>query len=314
MEHTNDAEHKLLLNCWGGLGNQLFIYAAGRYFAKGLGRTIEVVKAHAAHQQSRGYKRPFQLDAFCIQERMRDTTVLDRFFFSGNWRLKRGHAVAGRLLNSEAIQEPSAFRFHPDLAVDAAKARIYMTGYWQAAGYAQEVEAELRSELTLRSPLQSRNREYAERIQSLDCPVSVHVRIGDYAQITHPTGTTDGQRVSNVLSPRYYERAIQTLRQAVSKFTLVVFSDDMAAAQELLRGVESCVYVEGNETASAHEDLWLMSLCRHHVIANSSFSWWGAWLNPHADKRVFSPRYWGNTVESYFPDLYPAGWTIVDNL
>jgi hypothetical protein len=70
------------------------------------------------------------------------------------------------------------------------------------------------------------------------------------------------------------------------------------------------VFVDHNKDETAHEDMRLMSACRHHIIANSSFSWWGAWLNSNAGKMVFAPKFWHLTADSYFPGLFPSGWTI----
>jgi hypothetical protein len=81
-----------------------------------------------------------------------------------------------------------------------------------------------------------------------------------------------------------------------------------------MSGEPASLWIDGNDTDYAYEDLWLMSCCKHHIIANSSFSWWGAWLNPSPDKIVITPKYWFNTHHSYFPDLYPSGWTLISNL
>jgi hypothetical protein len=313
MESVSRKPARLILNCHGGLGNQMFEYVAGRYFAQKLDLALEVVEPPAKRQNWHGFPRPFQLNEFCIREAVRQANPIDRLFFSGNPRLKTWHATVGNLLGAQLIVEPKSYHFTADLQRDPRKKSTYLTGYWQASGYAQALEPEVREEFRLRSPLHARNLTYAQQIQQLVCPVSLHVRIGDYAQITHPT-SGGSQRVSNVLTARYYERAIDALSQSVSPFTLVVFSDEPKVARKLCQGIGQCLFIEGGDASTAHEDLHLMSLCRHHIIANSSFSWWGAWLNPSPGKLVFAPRYWGNTVDSYFPDLYPSGWTIVDNL
>jgi hypothetical protein len=113
--------------------------------------------------------------------------------------------------------------------------------------------------------------EIAERIVAAEKPVSVHLRRGDYATVFGP---------ESILSMSYYERAIQQMIDRLDQCTFFVFSDDASFARQWVRSNPRFVVVDHNDAKSAHEDIRLMSLCRHHIIANSSFSWWGAWLNP----------------------------------
>lgn len=313
MKRLGRSKHRLVVNCDGGLGNQMFEYAAGLYFSRKFDGALEIVKPLPSRQLWNGYKRPFQLNHFYIQAKVREARLLDRLFFSESPRLKRWQSKLAGILRCELIKEPAAYLYHADLRRNPTKTTTYFIGYWQAASYVEAVEADLRTQFRLRVPMQNRNHQYAEQIRKLKNPVSVHVRIGDYALISHSVGT-NGERVSNVLPFRYYERALAAVKGLLAEYTLVVFSDEQAKAKTLLQGIGHCIFIEGNNTDAAHEELFLMSLCQHHVIANSSFSWWGAWLNPRADKNIFAPRYWGNTSQSYFPDLYPPTWTIIDNL
>lgn len=313
MQSRSDEDRRMIVNCCGGLGNQMFIYAAGLYFSETLQRALEVVKPPAEHQQFIGYKRPFQLDAFRIQVRARDAGLLDRLFFSSNRRLKNWHGKIGRLCDIEVIAEPNAYQFYAGLGQILMRKRAYFSGYFQAAGYARVMDIQLREQFRLRSPLQNRNRKYAELIQSLKCPISIHLRLGDFALISHAAGA-QGLKVSNILPMSYYEHAIHAVRDQFEECTLVIFSDEPARARKLLQGTTPCVFIEGADMDAAYEDLWLMSLCKHNIIANSSFSWWGAWLNTNPNKLVLAPRYWFNTLESNFPDLYPSEWTIIDNI
>jgi hypothetical protein len=114
-------------------------------------------------------------------------------------------------------------------------------------------------------------------------PLSVHIRRGDYL-------TVFGEH--SVLSGEYYEAAMMRMRARFPHCTFFIFSDDAAYAREWVADRVGCVIVDHNDAATAHEDLWLMSMCRHHIIANSTFSWWGAWLNPRTDKCVTAPSEW----------------------
>jgi hypothetical protein len=303
---------RLILNCGGGLGNQMFEYAAGLYFAAQLNRQLEVVQPLPQHAQWNGYSRPFQLSQFAIRSKIRGTEFLDRLFFSSNPRLRPFQLLLGQSLQAVLIEEPAVYRFHVDLSDKANQRDIYMNGSWQAADYVVAMESTLREEYQFKSPPQGKSQIYLNQIQQMKCPISIHLRIGDYALINHSTGSGTA-RVSMILKDSYYTKAINLVTDLFPEHTLVVFSDDQQAAKEILPKNKEYLFIEGNDAMSAHEDLRLMSCCRHHIIANSSFSWWGAWLNPDRNKKVFVPQYWANTRNSYFPDLYPAGWTIVDN-
>ncbi len=95
-----------------------------------------------------------------------------------------------------------------------------------------------------------------------------------------------------VLPPEYYIRAIEHMKDRLGNPTFFVFSDEPSFAHQLAANRRDCIVVDHNDAESAHEDLRLMSLCHHHIIANSTFSWWGAWLNPRKDKAVIAPSRW----------------------
>lgn len=303
---------KLILNCGGGLGNQMFEYAAGSYFATQLNRQLEVVQPLHQHAQWNGYARPFQLSQFAVRSKIRGATFLDRLFFSSNPQVRLLQLPLAHLFQAQVIEEPATYRFHAGLFDKADQTKIYINGSWQAADYVAAMESSLRDEYQFKSPPQGRNLVYLDQIKRLKCPISIHMRIGDYTLINHLVGSGTA-RVSMVLRKSYYTKAIDLVTELFPEHTLVVFSDDRQAARNILPKTKDCLFIEGNDAMSAYEDLRLMSHCKHHIIANSSFSWWGAWLNPNSEKKVFAPKYWANTKHSYFPDLYPEGWVIIDN-
>jgi hypothetical protein len=307
------SDGKLILNCSGGLGNQMFEYAAGLYFAAKLNRQLEVVQPLLEHSQWNGFARPFHLSQFAIQSKIRGTTFLDRVFFSTNSQLRPLQLLLRKLVQVELIEEPAIYHFHADLAPKTNRKNIYINGFWQSAAYVAAVEATLRKEYRFTSPAEGKNKDYLDLIRGLKCPISIHLRIGDYALINHPVDF-GAMRVGMVLKENYYTKAINLVTELFPEHTLIVFSDDQQVARDMLPKKRDYLFIEGNDAMNAYNDLHLMSQCRHHIIANSSFSWWGAWLNPNPDKKVFAPQYWANTGHSYFPDLYPDGWTIIDNV
>jgi hypothetical protein len=168
---------------------------------------------------------------------------------------------------------------------------------------AQAVEGKLRKELSFRKPPIGHNAEMIDTVLAAEQSVSLHIRRGDY------TSAAEG----NIALPMdYYERAITAMRERLPKAKFFVFSDDMAFARANLPQGFPAVFVDHNDDYTSHEDLRLMSNCRHHIIANSSFSWWGAWLNPHEDKMVIAPRQWLLKPDSVFPELTPPGWQLFD--
>jgi len=182
---------------------------------------------------------------------------------------------------------------------------LYISGFWQAYPYAEAVAPQLRRELRLREPATGNNQSLLEQIDAAPVSVSLHVRRGDY------TLAAEG----NIALPLdYYHRAIDLIRQRFDDPVFFIFSDDIEFARKNLPAGMRQVFVEGNDDLSSHEDLRLMAACQHHIIANSSFSWWGAWLNPSSEKVVVAPRHWLLSPESAFEDLLPPTWYALDSL
>jgi len=265
---------------------------------------LKVLIDPAKDPASRGFPRPFQLAAFHIAAPMRKANALEQLLCTQSKKLEMTAAVARSLLNARLWYEPTPHRFYPELPYRKLPATVYLRSYWQAAAYAEAIEGKLRAELELREEPNGQDAEVLEAITSSRCPVSVHVRRGDYALAADRM----------VLPLTYYKRAWKILVEEFEGIEFFVFSDDIGFAREHLPGEAPRRFVSHNDGRSAYKDLRLMAACRHHIIANSSFSWWGAWLNPDPGKVVFAPKYWWNTPESYYPELFPAGWRLVDNL
>ena len=172
----------------------------------------------------------------------------------------------------------------------------YLAGWWISPRYFAGAEARLREDLVLRAPLSAR--EWINAIQSRNA-VAIHVRRGDY--LLHPE--------IGVLEKKYYAGAIQAIRSCVSDPHYFVFSDDVPAARELLRGViDKFDVVQLEAGASPAQDLAVMASCRHFIIANSTFSWWGAWLAANDGKIVIAPSHWYVGARVSVPDVYPEKW------
>lgn len=289
-----------------GLGNQMFQYAAGLYYAKRYGAALRIATDIESRAHSSGYPRPFLLSQFAISAPHRELTFMERLLISTNPRLHVPSGALRRSLGIQVIRETAGERFHflPDLPLGRNARSIYLAGYWQVHQVADAVADDLRAEFTLRKAPEGRNSEILKSIEVCPESVSVHIRRGDY------TLASEG---NVALTMNYYAAGLRLFRQKLKKPLFFVFSDDTGFVRENFPRNVEMVLVDHNDPASAHEDLRLMSACRHHLIANSTFSWWAAWLNPRPDKIVVAPDRWKvGRCESY-PDLLPPTWVRIND-
>jgi hypothetical protein len=293
---------KILLCQKCGLGNQLFQYAAGLFFAKKYGATLEIIREPNHLAVSFGCPRPFMLSNFCISAPVRELTSRDRLMCSVAL-IKKPVAATARFVSRTAVYQQYYLTdgtFLPELPIPRSTKSLYLEGFFQAYPYAQGVEQQIRTEYRFRNPASGKNLEILNQIQAAENSVSLHVRSGDY--LTRGAGP-------QVLSLSYHVRAMRTVVERLRNPTFFVFSDDIDFARENLPKGENIVFVDHNDEVNGHEDLRLMSACRHNIIANSSFSWWGAWLNPNPAKLVCAPSSWHNiNPDVPYPDLIPPSW------
>lgn len=200
----------------------------------------------------------------------------------------------------EFISEP---HFHYWANVSEIPSNCYLAGYWQSEKYFQSHISTVRGDFTFAQPLQGKNADIAKNISEV-CAVSLHVRRGDY--VANPkTNATHG-----LCSVAYYQTAIQYICARLRSPAFFIFSDDIPWVKENLTIEAPCRYIEHNAGANSFNDMRLMSLCAHHIIANSSFSWWGAWLNSSPTKIVVAPQKWfATSVDT--KDLIPGTWTVL---
>lgn len=284
-----------------GLGNQLFQYAAGRHVASKFGGSLRIAHELPRDLAFNEAPRPVLLQKFSISARFGPATRFDRLALSTRPRFTFPSWVARTANHIQVIREAIDSRFvYRPFAIESWARTVYLTGYWQYHYTVNSVGSELRREFSLRESPGQRSRQQAARITAERTPVSVHIRRGDYLL----------SRNDKVLPPEYYEKSFNLMRGRFPGCVFFVFSDDARFAHEWLADRSGFVFVDHNDDDTAHEDLWLMSLCHHHVIANSSFSWWGAWLNARSDKQVIAPSKWlgFRTAEK---DIAPAEWSLI---
>lgn len=282
----------------GGIGNQMFQYAAARALALSRSEPLLIdlsgFEGYTLHQ---GYElqRVFSLEVnLASQEQIR--SVLGWRSCSFIRRLLKQRPCAPFRGKHLAI-EPH-FNYWPGLA--AASSPLYMMGYWQSERYIGKYEKQIREDFQFRHPLQGANAELATQMETCSS-VSLHIRRGDY--VTHKATS----KIMGLCTLDYYREAVSYIAEHVSNPVYFVFSDDMEWVKQSVDFLPRYVLVDQNRGLKSYCDMQLMSTCRHHIIANSSFSWWGAWLNPASNKIVIAPKKWfRNNLDDI--DLVPPRW------
>ena len=280
----------------GGLGNQMFQYAAGRAIAH---RNQTQLKLDVSALE-RDAARSYRLHRFNIVESVATPDELARFTKRDLWgRISRR---AERYLLPPYRRSVFAQRFdHFDPDILRLRGSVYLTGYWQSEKYFKDIEQIIRQDFTFRHPPDTENQKLARMIANTNS-VSLHIRRGDY--ISNP----DAYEVLGVCSLAYYQAATEELTHTIKQPHFFVFSDDMEWVCQNLRLDYPTTYVTHNGIEKDYEDLCLMSQCKHHIIANSAFSWWGAWLCTYPAKIVIAPEKWFNKADYDTRDLIPAAW------
>lgn len=287
----------VIINLIGGLGNQLFQYAAASSLAKRSGRKlvldISEFDMYQLHQLG--------LKHFNVLFDIADTKLMN------NIKSGAQKSLIERALNKAGIYF-SAFRYYyePFFPVDhkllnQKKGSVYVKGYFQSEKYFTDNIVNIREELKIITPPSAANIEVLDKISACNA-VSLHVRRGDY--VTDP----EALRYHGVCDLQYYHHAVAFMAKEVNNPVFFVFSDDITWAKENIKVDYETHFVDINDADTNYEDLRLMSSCKHHIVANSSFSWWGAWLNTNISKKVVAPKKWFATDQNDTRDLLPDSW------
>lgn len=274
----------------GGLGNQLFQYCTGRALA-------------------RRHETELTLDFSSLRfEGRRNELVHFAIAATGasRWAVLKHEGPRLRLpllryldfSRASCVREP---HFHYDPGFESLPDDVMIDGYWQSPRYFEDHWDLLRRELRIVTPASSANRAMAARIAAQPA-AAIHLRRGDY--VSNP----ESARRHGLPPLAYTREAMARIRSRVPGVRFFLFSDQPARAWEELAPPSDVIAVDQNAPDRGVEDLRLMALCDHFVIANSSFSWWGAWLGAHAHSLVFAPKQWFLIPEMNTDDLIPGSW------
>ena len=261
----------IIIKIKGGLGNQLFQYAVGRAVAlvhkSPLKLDLTIFKTYKLHK--------YLLDQFVLQADIATENEIVK--------LKgRNNMLFSALRKTGLVKRKSYFKEKRSSYFDASvfnNNSVYLDGYWQNELYFSDIRELLLRELSPISSMNDLGCDYLETIEKTNS-VSLHVRRGDYLNLKNV----------GVLDVDYYMKSVEYIRSNVEKPIFFIFSDDLEWCKNSLGFLEGCIYVDRTQTEI--DDLKLMSFCRHNITANSSFSWWGAWLNQNPKKTVIAPKGW----------------------
>ena len=278
----------------GGLGNQLFQYAFGFQLARQCQTELRLERHLLESRLLARFRqytpRHYELDIFAMPQTVASpydvARCLSRTLLPGQQAVVLRESAPETLTNL-SVQTQDALCF----------------GYWQSEDYFRLEAGTLRQQLIFRQCPSDLTLTVAEAVLSCPSATFVHIRRGDYV------ANTIANQHHGLCGIDYYYRSIEYLHERVSGARFFVFSDDQDwVKRELGPLLQPATFIEHNRGADSWQDMYLMSLCRHAIVANSSFSWWGAWLNPEADRVVIAPKRWFANQVTLNEKIIPARW------
>lgn len=292
--------NKIISRIFGGIGNQLFCYAAARRLALVNGAEL-VIDEVSGFAYDTVYKQRYQLDHFSIP--CRKATAAERLepFLRVRRYCKRAYNRRRPFGERSYIQQ-EGIDFDPRLLQVKPRGTVYLEGYWQSEKYFKDVEETIRADLKISSPIDKANLEMVSCIRNT-LAVAVHVRFFDAPNETLVNNTPGD----------YYARAVERMETLVPGAHYFVFSDQPEAARARIPLPDARITLVAHNCGDdmAYADLWLMTQCKHFIIANSTFSWWGAWLGIRKEKIIVCPgmKLTCGTITSWgFRGQIPDSW------
>lgn len=283
----------IIVNLKGGLGNQMFQYALGRALTLKNNEVLKLDTQSLSKAKELGnIYRPFDLDAFNIYK---DIAAEEEIH-----RLRYPHGIFSKLATvfNQKILRKNTVTFNKE--VFTLSGNQYLDGYWQSPLYFEIIRETLISDFALSDALSKSGQALHAHIRDTNS-VAVHVRRGDY--VANPRVL----RENGLCSTAYYEKALTEIEKTQKDIVYFVFSDDIDWVKNNLQLHSSVVVYVSDATITAPQELYLMSQAKHNIIANSSFSWWAAWLNQNETKVIIAPTPWFETI-IYDKDLIPKTW------
>ena len=259
----------IIVRLCGGLGNQMFQYALYKAFLeRGTDAKLDISKFKHIDMS-----RECFLNYGCFDLKYELCTKKEaRRYVIGTGMTAR---IVSRLLRDKKTHIYEKEDYAYDKSVLDLK-EGFLEGFWQSWKYAGDIQDIIKKDYKFVNTLIGQNKNYEDMINSTES-VAVHIRRGDYLENEDIYG--------NICTEQYYHKAIEIINNQIKNPKYYFFSNDLKWVREKFGEADNYIYVEGNPESKGYIDMRLMSACKHQIIANSSFSWWAAYLNSNADKR-----------------------------
>lgn len=280
----------------GGLGNQMFQYAFARALMEN-GKAVKIDCSSYDSQSNNDTRRNFELDRFDIVIDKASDKDIQKYYNLMQKIISYFERIIGCKISRIVIEREHCF--HPELITCDNKLFI---GYWQSEKYFKDIRNILLKEFNFEKfKLSDKNKRCYNDILNKNNAVAVHIRGGDYNQAGNVSV------YGNICTIEYYKKAFEYIESTISDATFFVFTNDNKWASKILSNItQNYIIIDWNTEEDGWSDLYLMSQCKHNIIANSSFSWWAAWLNQNEQKIVIAPKRWQNGSD--IVDIVPDDW------
>ncbi|MCF6276337.1 MAG: alpha-1,2-fucosyltransferase [Candidatus Magasanikbacteria bacterium] len=279
----------IVIKLKGGLGNQLFQYAFGSLLASK--RKEELFLDKDILGAKKDSYRQCGLKHFNIGNSIVTFNEVQKIKYPFGIISKIWRGFKGKILKIHNVG------WNPRI-LNSKKS--YFDGYWQSYKYPKIIREKLLKELTLKNPIKDKYYNILEKINNSNS-ISLHVRRGDYVN------NQKTAKVHNICNLEYYEKAIEKISKKIDSPIFFIFSDDIGWVKNNLK-IKNSTFFVSDTNIEDYEELIIMSKCKHNIIANSTFSWWGAWLNQNKTKIVIAPAKWNNKYQKKYKDLIPPSW------
>lgn len=292
----------IIVKLMGGLGNQMFQYATALSVAKRNRSQLLVDKTSFDNMHPNDTPRTYDLGVFNISAKIASDSDLSKIRESDEQygikdKIKRRLVKSGPLWK---IVEPNASYYS---YIERAPNNSYLVGWWQNEKYFKEFRSSILKEFSPKNPLTDYTQKILEQIKSSPTTVSLHVRRSDYVINKH------ANLFHGLASVEYYKNAIDYFTSRFDSPLFVVVSDDIKWCKSSLTMPANCIFVEPQKNRHDYEDMMIMKACDHAVIANSSFSWWGAWLSENPSQIVIAPSVWFQDEKANSEtEIVPSSW------
>lgn len=286
----------VIVKLMGGLGNQMFQYSLARALLAN-GKDVRIDCSGFQSQAKEDTVRNYELDRFNIKVDKASEEEVSHYNNKIQKLLYYIQTITGFKISKLLIE--SEHCYFPQITQMDEK---YLIGYWQSEKYFTSIRDKLIQDFSFDDiQLSEKNVQLRNEILSVKNPVAVHIRGGDY------NNSNNRSIYGNICTAEYYHKAFEYIESRLDDVIYYLFTNDLEWAKQIISlNTPQVKVVDWNIGEDSWIDMYIMSLCKHNIIANSSFSWWSAWLNQNQDKIVIAPKRWqnGNDIK----DIVPEQW------